>query len=247
MKTKHIFTLIAFLLITNIYSQYNLNDYKYVIVPHKFDFLKEADQYQLNSLTKFLLEKENFQVLFDDANYPEDLAKNRCLGLFVTVLNESGMLTTKLITEIKDCNNMVVFTSKEGASREKNYKKAYHEALRDAFKSFKTINYKYQPTKEKAGIVNPVVVSGVEKSVIKETINQQVVNTNSNSNILYAQATGNGFQLVDSSPKVVMILVSTPKQNVFIVKGQDAIVYEEDGFWYLAKNKSSAKTLNIKF
>lgn len=39
-------------------AQESLNGYKYVVVPEKFDFLKSEDLYQINSLTKFLLNKE---------------------------------------------------------------------------------------------------------------------------------------------------------------------------------------------
>ena len=70
------------------------------------------------------------------------------------------------------------------------------------------------------------------------------------SKMLFAQPIENGFQVVDQTPKVVMILLETPKQNTFIVKGQNAIVYKEDGFWYLSKNDGKTKsneTLNIKF
>ncbi|HEX9828033.1 MAG TPA: hypothetical protein VGA80_15645, partial [Flavobacteriaceae bacterium] len=70
------------------------------------------------------------------------------------------------------------------------------------------------------------------------------------SNLLYAQPVENGFQVVDTSPKIVMILLETAKSNVFIVKGQDAIVYKEEGSWYLSKNdgtKVSIEALNIKF
>ena len=56
--------LIALIVVSNVYSQSNLNDYKYVIVPNKFDFLKENDQYQLNSLAAFLFEKYGFRLKF---------------------------------------------------------------------------------------------------------------------------------------------------------------------------------------
>ncbi len=263
MKTKYIFTLISLLLITNIFSQSNLNDYKYVIVPKKFGFLKKADMYQVNSLTKFLLEKENFIVFFDD-NLPVDLANNRCVGLYANVLNKGGLFKTKLVTELKDCNNNVVFKTKEGSSKEKDYKKSYHEALRNAFQSFKTINYSYKPKLVQKEVLEvkpkdiPVVVAPVLKETPKvETVykskevksikKKSAIKQATHSNVLYAQAIDNGFQVVDSTPKVVMILISTPKQNVFIVKGQDAIVYEQDGFWYLAKDEKTPETLNIKF
>ena len=259
MKTRNIFTIIAFLLITNIFSQSNLSEYKYVVVPRKYDFLKEVDKYQLNSLTKFLLKKENFNVLFHDDNFPEDLAKDRCLGLFLNVLSEGSIFRTKLTAELRDCNNKVLFTSNEGVSKDKDYKKAYHEALRDAFQSFKTINYKYQAKAVVQKLVDtkPIQAPTTEKMIIKKApkgqdivkqqVQKPVVKQTTSSKTLYAQSTDSGFQVVDSTPKVIMLLLNTPKQNVFIVKGQDAIVYEENGFWYLAKSDKSAETLNIKF
>jgi len=283
MKTKFILIFIAFLLVTNVFSQTNLNEYKYVIVPAKFDFLKEADKYQLNSLTKFLFEKEGFTTLFENSDLPEDLKRNRCLALFSNVLSDSGMLKTKLSFELKDCNNKVVFKSQLGASREKEYKKSYHEALRNAFKSLKEVNYSYTPKveqkvvevkpKETKVIVAPVKIESsnkiepvketpkVEKPIIKETPKnletieemkkpiaaKPVINETPNTNVLYAQEIANGFQLVDSSPKIVMILLSTPKQDVYIVKGKDAIVYKEDGFWYMSKVATNPEKLNIKF
>ena len=263
MKTKHIFTLITFLLITNIYAQSNLNDYKFVVVPKKYDFLKEADKYQLNSLTKFLLEKENFMVLFDD-DLSTEIANNRCLALYTNVLDESRMFKTSLIVQLLNCKNEIVFTSTEGLSREKEYKKAYHEALRNAFKSFKEVNYSYKPKQITQEIVEvtPVKQTIVEKPIIKEIpkkevivvkeeskpiVKKPVVNKISSSNVLYAQTINNGYQVVDSTPKIVMVLLNTAKQDVFIVKGQDAIVYKENGFWYKSKNASSAEALNIKF
>jgi len=35
-----------------------MSDFKYIIVPNKFDFLKKSNQYQTSSLTKFLLQKK---------------------------------------------------------------------------------------------------------------------------------------------------------------------------------------------
>ena len=78
-------------------AQSSLNDYKYVIVPKKYDFLKLYDQYQLNSLTKFLFNKNGFTSLIENENYPEDLVNNRCLSLKVDVEKLNSLLKTKLV------------------------------------------------------------------------------------------------------------------------------------------------------
>jgi hypothetical protein len=40
-------------------------NYKYIIVPERFSFLKQNDQFQTSSLTKFLLKKNGFTVVLD--------------------------------------------------------------------------------------------------------------------------------------------------------------------------------------
>lgn len=48
------------------------NSEVYVIVPKKYDFQKKDNDYQLNELTKFLLEKQNFKVFYED-DTPEEV------------------------------------------------------------------------------------------------------------------------------------------------------------------------------
>ena len=75
----------------------------------------------------------------------------------------------------------------------------------------------------------------------------QVDNSN---NILYAQPLNNGYQLVDASPKVVLVLLKSGVPNVYLVKGEDATVYKENGQWILSKTSGTGtekKVLNIKF
>ena len=126
-----------------IFAQKNVNSYKYLLVPKQYDFLKSPDQHQLNSLTKFLFEKEGFITLFTDEQYPAELASNSCLGLKVDVDDNSGMFNTKLKINLLDCHNIVVYETKEGRSKLKEYKKAFHEALREAFEEIKDLNYSY--------------------------------------------------------------------------------------------------------
>ncbi len=70
--------------------------------------------------------------------------------------------------------------------------------------------------------------------------------TKSSLDLLYAQPLDNGFQLVDASPKIVMILVKTAAPNVYTVKGKEGIVFKEGDKWYYSENDSK-KELNIKF
>jgi hypothetical protein len=126
-----------------LFAQKNINSYKYILVPKQFEFQKSADQYQLNSLAKFLFEKSGFTVLFTDENFPADLAANSCLGLKAKINNDSGMFSTKMNMVLTDCTNQVVFSTIDGKSKEKDYKTAYHEALRMAFVDIENLNYAY--------------------------------------------------------------------------------------------------------
>ncbi|MCB0446209.1 MAG: hypothetical protein KDD03_01600 [Gelidibacter sp.] len=278
-----VFFVVSFLLGSVFYSfsQESINDYKYVIIPNHYDFLSEEDQYQLNSLTKFLFNKYGFTAFLQNDELPDDLRNNRCLALFVDVNKLKSFLKLKLQIELKNCDNQLILASKEGESREKEYDKAYTMALRDAFETYQHLEYKYTPnekllasrqsstaktnTDEKAEIerlqkelelLKEEKKLDVESTVVQDKIAKkepeikQVSTPTKVTDVLYAQAITNGFQVVDSTPKVVMILLETAKSNTFVVKGQNAIVYEEDGFWYLSRNDGtniSQERLNIKF
>ena len=55
-----------FLLITSLSFSQNLNDYKYALVPSKFSFLRETNQYNLNVMTKLFMEKYGFVTFMDN-------------------------------------------------------------------------------------------------------------------------------------------------------------------------------------
>jgi len=291
MKTTFFTIILTCFIVTSIFSQANLNNYKYVIVPNKFDFLKEKDQYQLNSLTIFLFNKYGIEAVMESSGYPKDLALNRCLALESDVLKESGMFKTKLKIELKDCNDKIVYTSGIGESREKEFKTAYNLALREAFKSIEALNYKYKPNEnitsirttsqpqvknevseelqqlrqeienlkkekitevevvKKPAIETPKVVVPQPKPKEKKQVKKTTVIEGA-SNVLYAQEIENGFQLVDSSPKVIYRIKKTNLENVFLVEGKNAIVYKKGDDWVIEYYSSSTleqDPLNVKF
>ena len=70
------------------------------------------------------------------------------------------------------------------------------------------------------------------------------------SNVLYAQEIENGFQLVDSSPKVIYRIKNTSLKNVFLVEGKNAMVYKKGDDWvieYYSGSTLEQDPLNIKF
>jgi hypothetical protein len=135
MKVKLFLLLILGSCIVNGYAQKSPGDYSYVEIPRLYEFLYEEDQHQLNSLTKFLFNKYGFNAYFSD----ELPNVKRCDGLQAEVLGKSGLIYTKITVVLKDCNGVEVFRSEEGSSKRKEYKKAYHEAMRMAFASIETL------------------------------------------------------------------------------------------------------------
>ena len=237
---------------TSIFAQKKVNNYKYVIVPNKFDFLNKKDQHQTSSLTKFLFNKYGFTAILEDEKLPEDVAKDRCLALTGVIKDDSGAFLTKSIVELRDCSNNVVYSSTIGKSRNKDYKKAYHESIRNAFKSIKNLNYKYIPlVKEKSEVVNeniPAVVT-VPKIDVNKTV---LVNTKKEVEIanLYAQSTANGYQLVNTKPAVVFQLLKTNVENVFVIKNKNGILYKNNAIWIAEYYKEDIKVIEkyqIKF
>src|ERR1044072_3400011 len=143
------FALIISVLITVAgYSQKTLNNYKYILVPERFGIFKTDNQYGMNTMTKLLLEDKGFTVYMDNTQLPAHLAANKCNALKAELEDKKGFFVTSVILILKDCQGNVVFKSKEGKSREKEWPTAYDEALRDAYSSLKNTPYKYDSTTE---------------------------------------------------------------------------------------------------
>lgn len=281
MKTKIASIIIVFLISSNVFSQASLNNYKYIIVPKRYGFLKSEDQFQLNSLTKFLFNKYGFEALMEGESYPDELNNNRCLALTADVIRDSGFLKTKMLVELKNCNGLTVYTTQAGESREKDFNKAYTEALRNSFKEFEAINYKYVPTvkvadntlqettpptevskeiaqlkaeieslKQEKVIPNAPNTVSITATPTESVVSQYTPTSDRPVGVLYAQAIDNGFQLVDSSPKVVYRIKNTSMENVFLVEGKNATLYKKDSQWvmeYYENNILKQDVLNIKF
>lgn len=137
--------LLGFVIIgsTQIHAQENLSDYDYIVVPKLFDFLYEEDQHQLNSMTKFLLNKYGFNAYFED----ELPNVTRCDGLRANVIGKPGFIYSKITVVIKDCYGNELFRSEEGSSKYKEYKKAYQDALRQAFRSIEVLGVQQKDLK----------------------------------------------------------------------------------------------------
>ncbi len=244
---KKVLFLLLFLAASLSFSQ-SLNDYKYAIVPSKFEFIKEKDQYRLNTLTKLLMEKYGFITYFDTDILPNEVVENNCNKVYVDVKSNGNLFVTKLTVVLKDCKNTVVFTSFEGRSREKELQVAYNQALREAFSSFEKLDYKYSG---KSNVNSNVNVNSSVNSINNNNSNVKVPILNQN---LFAKPLGeNFFQLLTNDtdiPNLVLTIAKTNNPSIFIVEEamRQGVVYKNNNEWifdYYENEKLISEKLNI--
>jgi len=252
---KKIILFISVFIITNSAIAQNLNGYKYALVPSKFGFLKEADKYQLNTLAKLFMQKYGFETYFDTDSAPYEFTNSNCNKVYFNLIENNTLFTTKLQIMLSDCTGKVLFVSKEGSSKEKELRVAYNQALREAFTSFATLNYKYD---EKKAIVQQPEITSVkeilqeEKAVVSASKEAVSTTTTKASSQLYAQAVEYGFQLVDASPKVVMKLYRTSVSDVFtaVKENLQGVLVSKNNEWffeYYQNDKLVSEKMEVKF
>ena len=152
---KNLFVIVFVLTVFCGYSQDNLNEYKYIIVPKKFDAFRKENQFKTSTLVKYLFTQKGFNTVYDDA-LPEDLNTDRCLGLIVSVKEESSMFNTKVSLVLKDCSSQEILSTLTGTSKIKEFEGAYREAITEAFETIRAMDYKYVPKEQNN---EPVTIS----------------------------------------------------------------------------------------
>ena len=237
-----------FVLITlTCYSQNTINSYKYVLVPERFDFSREDNQYGLNTTAKLLLEQKGFTAFLENETLPPALAANRCNALRAEVTQKKGLFVTNLTLTLKDCQGNIIFKSKEGKSREKEFLAAYDEALRNAFVSLNDVPYKYDSSLlTQQVVVTPAAGNSAPAPAPVMPAAADIMG------ILYAQPTPNGYQLVDTTPKKILTLLKTSMSDYYIAEagGANGVVFKKEGEWlfeYYRDGQFVSQKLEIKF
>ncbi|TRZ44245.1 hypothetical protein [Robertkochia solimangrovi] len=260
---KYAFLLLIFFTYAGIAQSTDVNSYKYLIVPKKYDFQKYPNQYRINTLVKFLFEEEGFNAIYDDER-PDELISNPCGALTAEVDNRSGIFSSKVAILLKDCRGNVVFSSEEGKSKIKDYEPSYQEAIREAFDSVKSLDYSYDAAAATTVAVNtqvktpvvavkePVVVEKVVPETVEAEATGAVITEVSPSGveILYAQPKDGGYQLVDMTPKVVFVIKKTSDANTFLILEKNGMLVKRGDVWvaeYYQGDKLVKETYSIRF
>jgi hypothetical protein len=248
---------------------------KYILVPVHFTFSKGENPYNLSSLTKSYFQKEGFEVYLENEELPQELAINRCLAWRVELKEESSFLLTKMTVELNDCYGKLITASKEGKSREKERRIGYSEAFREAVKTLQIpkelgqLSYMMIPADDKkspeTGSSNskpqiekpqadfPILQNNLntptqeKKELLSSSIHDTVI-----PETFYAQPNVKGYQLVDSTPRIVLFLMKTSKEDIYIgVRNQiRGVVYVRNNQWvfeYYQDDTLVTEILRIKF
>lgn len=200
MKIKLVSILIFGFISLSVFSQKNINDYKYVIVAKKFDFLKSENQYRVNELLEFLFNKHGFTAFIEGKAMPEDLVNNPCKAMYADLKDAGGFLTTKLQVEIKDCSKNLIVKSSIGKSKIKEYNKVYNVATRKAFESITFLNYKYNGKADDDNLESVEVTP--KKDRVIENADEKVNDTNAEVERLKQEVEALKKQKADAEAKV---------------------------------------------
>jgi hypothetical protein len=112
--------------------------------------------------------------------------------------------------------------------------------LKDEIKSLK------EEQVQNVEVKKPIVDIKIAETIKSEA---KVEQSGLANGFLYAQPIENGFQIVDTTPKKVMILRNSGVKDVFTVEGKKAIVYKKGDMWMYSEsgNILEGEAINIKF
>ena len=167
-----------------------------ILISSKFDFQKEKNSYNINNMLKAILTSNNYEVYFDDAVLPIEIAQNRCNALTGVLVDNSNLFLTKVKLQVKDCQNNLLFETAEVKSREKNIQDGFIEVIKLLSPEIK----KYKP----AVFKNKDVVVPSSEIIATTNLKYQIIEI------------ANGYAIMDATPKVVLQIYKTTNPSIFI-------------------------------
>ena len=232
-----------FLLFSSIFTfaQKNLNPYKYVIIPSRFEFQNEDNQYGLSMLLKYKFDQLGFTVYMESDGLPNFILENRCLALYPFIKESGGVFVTKLKLEVRDCYGEVLFLTKEGSSRDKSYKVAYNEALRSSLNSFNGYSLQYSA---KNNLTNTNLSSNTSSQNL-------ISNTKlSDAHLVFKPSLNSSIILDSDTQEVVFTIYLSKKTDTYFIKGESGLIYKNNNKWfreYYENDKVVIEELDLRF
>ncbi len=200
------YLVVAMFLVSGMSISQKLNAFKYAIIPEKFSFLKEKNQFNLNELLKFGMIKYGFEPFYDTDILPNDLSNEN--KVLVDVLQNNSIFSTNVTIVLKDFKNNILHTSIEGKSREKNLDVSYNFAIREALNSFSSLKHVY---------ANNIQVTDLKEAIV----------------VFQAKTIANGFELLIDNNVIYKIFKTSNKDFFKAKKGEiDGTMFMKDNFYY---------------
>ena len=227
--------ILIFIVIISVKSfSQKLNAYKYAVVPEKFSFQTENNQYNFNELVKAAMRRYGFDPYYNTEELPADVTDAN--KLYVDVVESGNIIYTKLNIVLKDYRNNIVFMTQDGKSKEKQVEVAYNEALRETVKSVELMNHHYTEN---------TIVENNEPS-----IDNKVVIEEDKLIIYIAKQVKNGYDL--STQDQVFLLKNTSKKDMYqAVKNKiNGTVFKQGDKWifeFYRDEELIQQEINIKF
>lgn len=236
-------------------SQSSLNDYNMVIIPARFDFQKQDNQYRINSTIKSFLMQKGFEAYLSSDNLPEGFIDYNCNKLFIGVKEKSNMFTTELQVEFKDCRDKVLYITDIGKSNEKNIAKSYSDALQATLKSFYKANYKYSGKtyfdEEADEKIKSRDVENVSEEVTKVIKSEKQVTYEKVGKTVKQENNQPVVKVINKINQKELILYKTSTPNIYLLNynGKNGIVISKENVWYFEYSdgdKTTSEKLDIK-
>ncbi|QRE03894.1 hypothetical protein [Flavobacterium psychrophilum] len=254
---KKYFSILVFALISSVtYSQSSLNDYEMAIIPSKFEFQKEDNQYRISSTIKAFLKQKGFEAYVSTDVLPEGFLDYNCNKIFVNVLEEKTLFSTRIKIEFKNCKQLVLFTTDLGESREKELGKGYNQALLLALKSFDKARYKFSGKtyydEEAQEKIKSRDVHSISSEVTKITKSEKGV-TYEKVTKQDALVTSEVFvKVVNQANQQELLLYKTSREGIYLCNqnGKNGVVFAKDEVWffeYLENEKLISEKLDVNF
>jgi flagella basal body P-ring formation protein FlgA len=233
---------IAILFLFNFFVSFAQSETTYAVIPNKFSFLKHENPYNLSTNLKLYFEKLGYKAIVIGEEYPVGMNATSCNTIYPDLIENNGLMTTKISVVVKNCKGDVIAQSQEGASREKDLRTAYLQALRNATLAF-TIPGNSAANQSVA--VDPISSEEGQAVILAEAVSSELP-------LLYAQPIENGYQLVDATPKLVLKIFKTSQPDYFtaVSEAKNGVVFKKEGVWYFEyyeNNVLKSEKITIKF
>jgi len=163
------------------------------------------------------------------------------------------MFVTKNYIELTDCRGSIVYSSKNGFSKIKDFERAYRQSIRTAFTSIQNLDSVYNSSMlASIQINNKDQVKNNRKKKDKVDVSKPTEKQNITPSypMLYAQKIENGYQLVNTKPTIIFVILKTNNEKKFFIKDKNGTLVKSGDYWiaeYYKDNNLITETYFIKF